>query len=476
MSIISIWFMGFVLCVLFLLALGHRLLPEGRQAAADRLIMLAASFFFMGFVDWRFALILALLSVVTWLSVKHQKLSAFGVIFALLCLAYFKYTNFFIGSFLRLLGRPAHDALAILLPLGVSFYTFSAISYIADVRRGKIAPRSLSQVALYLSFFPKVTSGPIQRSSDFFAQTDKPAAIGLSSLSEGAQIYVFGMFKKLVLADRLSVFVNQVFATPYAFSSVTVLFAVIAYSLQIYFDFSGYSDMSVGVARMLGIRLPRNFNLPYLSHNVTEFWKRWHISLSSWLQDYLYISLGGSRKGTTRTYVNLTLVMLLGGLWHGASGNYLIWGLMHGLALAVHKLFMGKTGSAQKTASLPCRILSVLGTYAFICVTWVFFRAQTTAQALTILSCLLPGKSGIFHPYFWLFFALTAYLFCAALAALCTKERTLSPRRQNTSWVQGFYPAFDLSSFKGLFLFFVLCGLTLALAYTGGSPFIYGAY
>ena len=476
MSIISIWFMGFVLCVLLLLAASHQFLPAEKRTAADRLILLCASFAFMIYADWRFALVLAMMSTVTWLCAPRKVLAGAGIAFALICLAYFKYTNFFISSFLIAFGRTAPDVLDILLPLGISFYTFSAISYIVDVQRCKTAPRSLPQVALYLSFFPKVTSGPIQRSEDFFRQTDKPCEISLQAISEGAQIYIFGLFKKIVLADRLSVFVNQVFNTPRAFSSGTVLLAVLAYALQIYFDFSGYSDMSIGAARVLGIRMPRNFNLPYLSHNVTEFWKRWHISLSSWLQDYLYIALGGSRKGESRAYVNLTIVMLIGGLWHGPSYNYIIWGLMHGSALTVHKLYMKKTGSARKSSSLPSRIASVLGTFAFVCLTWIFFRASTLNQALTILSCLLPGRKGVSHPYLWLLFALVVYLVCASAAALRTRERALPKRRQNTSWVQGFYPIADLSTFKGLFFFFVLCGLIRALAHTGGSPFIYGAY
>lgn len=266
------------------------------KAAGAKWLLLTASYVFVCWADVQFALVLALLTVVTWFCGKDGKRGKLGILAALLALAYFKYTGFFLDSFYRLLGKADSRALEILLPLGISFYSFSAISYLVDISRGKVASRPLPDVALYLSFFPKLTSGPIQRSDDFFRQLDAPRQVGWNSFSRGVQIFCFGLFKKLVLADRLSVFVNQVYAAPKAFDSLTVLLAVLAYSLQIYFDFSGYSDMAIGAAEILDIHLPRNFNLPYLSHNVTEFWKRWHITLSSWLQDYLYIPLGGNRR------------------------------------------------------------------------------------------------------------------------------------------------------------------------------------
>lgn len=281
-------------------------------------IILAASYAFIIYADFRFALAIAALSAATWFFAKKEKLIPLGIIIAILSLGFFKYTNFFIESFAKMFGND-FTALNLIVPIGVSFYTFSAVSYLVDVKRKKVEAGNLFQVALYLSFFPKLTSGPIQRSGDFFEQANSDRAIGAESLKTGIQIFVFGLFKKVVLADRLSVFVNQVYATPKAFGSLTVLLAVIAYSFQIYFDFSGYSDMAIGVAKILGFNLPRNFNLPYLAHNVTELWKRWHISLSSWLMEYLYFPLGGSRKGKFRNYLNLVLTMVIGGIWHGAN-------------------------------------------------------------------------------------------------------------------------------------------------------------
>ena len=302
----------------FLLACGWLIKDRKCHEKISKLVILAASYLFTAYADWRFSLVLVLMTLVTYFFARNRRHYRVGVAFALLTLGYFKYTNFFIGSFVRLVGRDA-ILLNIILPLGISFYTFSAISYLVDVGRGTQAARSLLDVAVYLSFFPKLTSGPIQKSRDFFQQLDVDRKVGWLSFSTGIQIFVFGLFKKIVLADRLSIFVDQVYATPKVFGSMTVLLAAFAYSLQIYFDFSGYSDMAIGCARILGFDLPRNFNLPYVSHNVTELWKRWHITLSTWLQEYLYISLGGNRKGKVRTYMNLVLTMLLGGIWHGAN-------------------------------------------------------------------------------------------------------------------------------------------------------------
>lgn len=477
MQMISLAFAALTAAVFIGIRLCGRFAKSDRtKAAGAKWLLLAASYVFVSWADLRFALVLALLTVVTWFCGKNPKRGKLGILAALLALAYFKYTNFFLDSFYNLLGKADSPTLQILLPLGISFYTFSAVSYLADAAAGKVTARPLPDVALYLSFFPKLTSGPIARSADFFRQTDVPRQVGWKSFSRGIQIFFFGLFKKLVLADRLSVFVNQVYAAPKAFDSLTVLLAVLAYSLQIYFDFSGYSDMAIGAAEILDIHLPRNFNLPYLSHNVTEFWKRWHITLSSWLQDYLYIPLGGNRKGTLRMYGNLILTMVLGGIWHGASWNYVVWGLLHGIALTVHKLWASATGSPGKPHSVFSNALCVLATFFFTSVCWVFFRAESLSQALAILEQLFSFRSGLRQPYVWFFFAAAVLCVCTGVALYKSGKPQLPGNRQNQSAVNGFYPVLDLTSFWGLTLFFVFCGLILGLAYTGGSPFIYGAY
>jgi alginate O-acetyltransferase complex protein AlgI len=305
---------------------------------------------------------------------------------------------------------------------------------------------------------------------------EKKREIGWNSFEPGIQIFVFGLFKKLVLADRLSVFVNQVYKTPLAFGSMTVFFAAVAYSLQIYFDFSGYSDMAVGIAKILGFTLPKNFNLPYLSHNVTEFWKRWHITLSTWLQDYLYISLGGSRKGRKRTYLNLLLTMLLGGIWHGANWTFLAWGGGHAVALSIHKVWMRVTKSDQEKSSGIASGISIVITFLYVTFLWIFFRAESLSQAVLIIRRIFEFRKGLEQPYLWLFVSLVLLAVCSILAYQKSKSSDRGLIKKNVSVVCGYYPLVNLSEFWGLVWFFVFCGSLICLAYTGGSPFIYGQY
>ena len=475
MNMISLTFFAFVALLFFVLWTCTKFVKnDNLSIKLFKAVMLCASYVFVLYADVRFAAVLFAMSLVTWLCTKKGFYRT-GVVFALVCLGYFKYTNFFIASFSGILGADS-ASLNIILPLGISFYTFSAISYIVDVKRNKIPAANIADVALYLSFFPKITSGPVQRSTDFIRQINEKRCVGWDSFSVGIQIFAFGAFKKLVLADNLSVFVNQVYESPAAFSWVSIALAVISYSMQIYFDFSGYSDMAVGIARIFDVRLPKNFNLPYLSHNVTELWKRWHITLSSWLQEYLYISLGGNRKGRVRTYINLIATMVLGGIWHGASWSYVLWGFMLGAALAVHKLWTGFTKSNTKEHSKFAAAVSVFVTFCFTSICWVFFRAESADKAIAVLSQMFALRQGITHLYFWTFISLAMLIAGSATATVKSKGNTVSPKHKNTCAVQGFYPLLDLSKFWHLVAFFVFCGLILGLCYTGGSPFIYGAY
>lgn len=476
MSMISFIFFGFVVFIFLILYFVNKIIknPEKSNSIANW-ILLAASYMFIIYANWKFALILAITTISTWFFTKSKHRSAVGIIIALAALAFFKYSNFFAESFASLFGND-FTALNIILPIGISFYTFSAISYIVDVKRGKITSRGLMDVALYLSFFPKLTSGPIQKSGDFFEQMEKSRTIGGTTFAPGIQIFVFGLFKKIVLADRCSVFVNQVYDSPLAFGSLTVFMAAVAYSLQIYFDFSGYSDMSIGVARILGFKLPRNFNLPYLSHNVTELWKRWHITLSTWLQEYLYISLGGNRKGKVRTYINLILTMVLGGIWHGANWTYVIWGLLHGIALAIHKAWMTITKSDIKKPFAIESLISIIITFLFTTFCWIFFRADSLSHALSIIGRIFSFDSGLEQPYMWLFISAIILAIASIVAYLQSKKKRDKVKKLNVSLVEGYYPLVELSSFWGLVIFFVFCGLILCFAYTGGSPFIYGNY
>jgi D-alanyl-lipoteichoic acid acyltransferase DltB (MBOAT superfamily) len=290
-------------------------------------------------------------------------------------LGYFKYTNFFYDSIFGLTGRE-YEPVDIFLPVGISFFTFQSLSYTIDVYRRNLKPvDSILDYAFYLSFFPQLVAGPIVRAADFLPQIHRPTVVTEEMLGRGVFLIATGLFKKAVISDYISInFVDRIFDAPALYTGLENLFAVYGYALQIYCDFSGYSDMAIGIALLLGFHFAPNFNSPYQSVNISEFWRRWHISLSTWLRDYLYISLGGNRKGKARTYINLMITMLLGGLWHGASWRFVIWGGLHGAALAIHKIFSERIGSGFSGPF--ARTISALFTFHFVCLCWIFFRAS----------------------------------------------------------------------------------------------------
>ena len=302
-------------------------------------------------------------------------------------LCYFKYTNFFYEMLAPLWGGEFH-ALDIFLPVGISFFTFQSLSYTIDVYRRQVKPLScLLDYAFYVSFFPQLVAGPIVRARDFLPQIRRPLCVSPEMFGRGVFLIACGLFKKAVISDYISVnFVERVFANPSLYSGVENLLGVYGYALQIYCDFSGYSDMAIGLALLLGFHFNRNFDSPYRSASVTEFWRRWHISLSSWLRDYLYISLGGNRRGKLRQYLNLIITMFLGGLWHGASWNFVLWGMLHGVALALHKGWMQLAGRPKGWQSRGLRRwLGVVVTFHFVCFCWIFFRQAHFADAVTML-------------------------------------------------------------------------------------------
>jgi alginate O-acetyltransferase complex protein AlgI len=302
-------------------------------------------------------------------------------------LGFFKYANFFLDSAGRIglidvpLDRPTLD---IILPLGISFYTFETISYVVDVYLGRArAVRDPLDYAIFIMFFPHLVAGPIVRPRDFLPQLARPKVFDWDRAHLGARMFLIGFFKKSVIADHLGeLIVDPIFKDPASFSSSAIWLGTLAYAIQIYGDFSGYSDMGIGLAHTLGFKLPQNFAYPYLSANISEFWRRWHMSLSSWLRDYLFIPLGGSRLGTWKTYRNLLIVMLLGGLWHGANWTFVIWGAYHGTLLALHRAIPWP----RWMSSARLRPLGVVATFVAVCVGWVFFRATTFEGAGVILS------------------------------------------------------------------------------------------
>ncbi len=301
-------------------------------------------------------------------------------------LGYFKYTNFLFDAFFSLGGIP-YQPMDIFLPVGVSFFTFQSLSYTLDIYRGNLKPvDNILDYAFFVSFFPQLVAGPIVRASDFLPQIYKPTIVSPEMFGRGVFLIGCGLFKKAVISDYISTnFVDRVFDAPTLYSGIENLFAVYGYALQIYCDFSGYSDMAIGIALLLGFRFPINFDSPYQSKNITEFWRRWHISLSTWLRDYLYISLGGKRKGEVRTYINLMITMLLGGLWHGASWRFIIWGALHGAALSLHKYYRSKFPRLAAQNNPIQNFVSIFFTFHFICFCWIFFRASSMASVGEIL-------------------------------------------------------------------------------------------
>ena len=311
-------------------------------------------------------------------------------------LAYFKYFNFLLELFT--FSKP-YEPLDIFLPVGISFFTFQSLSYVIDIYRGRIEPlRKWVDYVFYVSFFPQLVAGPIVRARDFIPQIHSMPGLSRQCFGEGMYLIVCGLFKKCIISDYISLnFVDRIFDAPLLYTGLENLMGVYGYTLQIYCDFSGYSDMAIGIALLLGFRFNINFDSPYQSASITEFWRRWHISLSTWLKDYLYISLGGNRKGTVRQYINLFITMLLGGLWHGASLRFVLWGALHGAALAIHKACMRFFPSFKTMGSEMSplrRVIGILITFHIVCFGWIFFRANDMKTALDVLIQI----STQFHP------------------------------------------------------------------------------
>src|SRR5213078_193112 len=349
---------------------------------AGIMVLAGASLFFYG--AWRPVYLLLLIASITINfalglrmqdPLRRRAAGSFGVALNLAVLCYFKYTNFIFDSLNVLTGAPL-PFVNIILPLGISFFTFQQIAYLVDVMRGARVERDIVSYTLFVSFFPHLIAGPLVHHAEMIPQF-KRGRTGRSAVlaARGLAIFAAGLFKKVVIADNLAQFVSPVFAHLDAGGGVTTSWAwlaTLAYTLQIYFDFSGYSDMAIGLALLFGIRLPVNFRSPYKASSIIEFWRRWHITLSRFLRDYLYIPLGGNRRGRVRTYVNLLVTMLLGGLWHGAAWRFVLWGGMHGTGLAVERWWDERRG----TTAVHRPWLRWLLTFHMVCLAWVFFRAD----------------------------------------------------------------------------------------------------
>lgn len=361
-----------------------------------QLVLLIAASYFFYFASSGFFFVLLLFSslldfycskkiFLTEDTKKRRLYLLLSIIGNLGILAFFKYANFTIQIANQVSGlfgfAPSLTALNIILPVGISFFTFQTMSYTIDTYRRKLNPTdSFLKYMLFVAFFPQLIAGPIVRAYTFLPQIKEKILIIPENIKLGLTIISWGIVKKVVFADNIAIFVNTIFANPQNFSSFPIIMAAIAFGVQIYCDFSAYTDIAIGSARILGFKLPKNFDKPYFARNPTEFWRKWHISLSSWLRDYLYIPLGGNRKGAVRTYINLMITMLLGGLWHGASWNFVIWGGYHGLILAIHRFFSRTLNFSQKMCfkTKLGTIFSILITQYFIFFGWLIFRVQNS--------------------------------------------------------------------------------------------------
>jgi D-alanyl-lipoteichoic acid acyltransferase DltB (MBOAT superfamily) len=374
-------------------------------------------------------------------------------------LGFFKYYNFFAENIAHLLGRPSNAfALSIILPLGISFHTFQSMSYVIDVYRKEQEPiRSPIDYALFISFFPQLVAGPIVRAREFFGDLYAWRRPSTDEASQGILLVLLGLAKKTIMADQFAQIANAYFQDPAKQAGMLPAWSgAIAFGIQVYFDFSGYTDMAIGMAKLLGFHFPINFRRPYLASSITDFWHRWHISLSRWLRDYLYIPLGGNRGGRLKTYRNLMLTMLLGGLWHGANWNFVAWGGYHGALLSAERMFRGKkTVDRGWTVLYP---VQAIGTFALATIGWVFFRAATFHQSVYVLGQMFTGARGTVPIPRWL-----AYLALLALVLAVMEEKN--------AWFEkvAVGPAWAYGAVCGLLL------LSVELLGFGGPavPFVY---
>ena len=372
----------------------------GRSVRMQNLFVVVASYVFYGWWDWRFLLLIAFTSLCSYGSGlliekfreaprKAKAVSVLNIVINLLILGLFKYYDFFVTSFADLFlgGRTEGLLLRVILPVGISFYTFQALSYSIDVYRGKLAPtHDIIQFFAYVSFFPQLVAGPIERATNLLPQFARPRTFDYETGVDGLRQILWGLFKKMVVADNCAAYVDQVFSASQTQAGSTLLLAAVLFAFQIYGDFSGYSDIAIGTAKLFGIRLMRNFNVPYFSRDVAEFWRRWHISLTTWFRDYVYIPLGGSRGSKAMIVRNTFVIFLLSGFWHGASWTFLAWGAYHAV-LFLPLILTGRNRKYRDTVAqgrfLPSlkECGQMLLTFLLVVVGWILFRAESIAQA-----------------------------------------------------------------------------------------------
>ena len=419
----------------------------------QNVFLVLASYVFYGWWDWRFLGLILLSTLIDYWAAGNISKVRLGVsiVVNLGVLAYFKYSNFFIESWIdawSTLGVEMHSStLQIILPVGISFYTFQTLSYSIDVYRGKLEPtRDFVAFAAFVSFFPQLVAGPIERAAKLLPQITAPRLFDSALAISGLRLILWGMFKKVVVADTCARYSDAIFADPSAHSSHTLILGSIYFAFQIYGDFSGYSDIAIGTSRLFGIRLSTNFKFPYFSRDIAEFWRRWHISLSSWFRDYLYIPLGGSRGSKFRVLRNVAVIFLVSGLWHGANWTFVVWGGVHA-ALFIPLILLSKnrthaTSTIAENSSLPSfrELFQMSITFSLTTLAWVFFRADTLQIALEYFRGIFDWHS--FATLDLSFFKLTAFVWIGVMVFVDWLQRTgeipswwLASRMQLVRWV-----------------------------------------
>lgn len=447
-----------------------------RNLKLQNALIVSSSYVFYGWWDWRF---LGLIVFSTFLDYNiglrlrsaerdsHRKrLLWTSILVNLGFLGFFKYCNFFLDNFVAafsVLGQNFSVArLDIILPVGISFYTFQTLSYTIDVYRRELEPtKDFVTFSAFVCFFPQLVAGPIERAGNLLPQLGKRRIFNGDSFKQGIVQIGVGFFRKVVIADNIAQYVDVVFESPDVHGSLTLVFGVVLYAFQIYFDFAGYSDIAIGVAKLFGFSFHQNFNLPYFSQNITEFWRKWHMSLSFWLRDYLYIPLGGNRKGVLKQYRNLLITMLLGGLWHGSSWNFVVWGGVHGLILALEKRVHQKF--PQNSRHWTSLLLGRAYCFTIVCIAWVFFRAQSFDSAMSVFQGILTRHDEAF-------FAGPKDKFVVILSGLLVGlafDAYLFSHRTNLEQLGG-----KMSSFSIVLLLCIFIQLML-LGYSTSESFIY---
>jgi D-alanyl-lipoteichoic acid acyltransferase DltB (MBOAT superfamily) len=395
-------------------------------------LLLAASYIFYGSWDWRFLFLIAFTTAADFIFARRIHAASeprprrlwllASVAVNIAVLGFFKYCNFFVqtaATAMQSLGlHPSVPVLEIALPVGISFYTFKTLSYTVDVYRGKMVPTAnLADYALYVAFFPQILAGPIDRAVNLLPQISVPRRVTSYGLTHGGYLVLWGLFQKVFVADNLARLVDPRFSASGPYNGMEVLIAVYAYAFQLYCDFAACTNISRGLGLAMGFRTPQNFNLPYFSTNPSEFWRRWHISLSSWLRDYVYIPLGGNREGTGRTYLNLMLTMLIGGLWHGAAWTFVLWGAFHGAMLVVHRWYRERVSPwvpAWRPAAAVVKVVKMAFFFNCVCLGWLLFRATSIGQAWEMFTSVFLA----FDPQVRVVLQVFPVLFCCSVLAI----------------------------------------------------------